>query len=353
MKRLFVRTGFKRDVFLLAAGLFLSVVLIFSVPVKAAVSVKWFDGGVETSVSVEAGAKFYIGDFVSIFSDGTITTASLVNASYTVQNKKVATVNKKGYLHAKKAGTADVTVSYQGKTLTCHLTVEKKGTFVQTREVKELKTAAKKLAKGMPKKLTAAKGFNLKKKRDEYLIEYGTNSANLLAYDGFLYKNSRPAPDTVDDSRSEKLAVPEAGRYLTAEVLLRQFMKTNNPTAADSKRTMKIASVTANKRKGKFQIRLAGKLGAEQILAAQLAFPTENDSTIGKSKANITVSIYDETAGKYYKGRIVLKKGSRQFDAEAVEYVYGGYRAIELTEGHVYWIGSKMNWANGTKVTVK
>lgn len=353
MRNFFKNNKPKGAAFFLAMLLFVSAVLIFPVPTGAAASVRWYNGEMETNISVEAGAKFYIGDFVRILSNGTTTTASLMGASYTSQNSKIASINGKGYLKAKKTGTADITVSCQGKTLVCHLTVEKKGTFVQSEAVKELKAAAKKLAKGMPKRLTAAKGSNLKKKRDEYLISYGMNSAHLLAYDGFLYQNERPAPDTVDDSRSEKLAVPEAGRYLTAEALLREFMLANNPVSTDSRKTMRISSVSVNKKKTKFTVTLAGKLSAEQILAAQLAFPKENGSSMGKTKANIMLSIYDETAQKHYTGRILLKKGSRRLEVEPMNYVYGGYKSIELIKGHVYWLGSKMNWANGTKVTVK
>ena len=322
-------------------------------PVRAAVRVDWYDGEMETDMAVEAGSKFYIGDFVRVFSVDTSATASLLSASYRSQNAKIASVNGKGYLNAKKAGMTDITVSCQGKTLLCHLTVEKKGTFVQSEAVKELKAAAKTLAKGMPKKLNAAKGYTLKRKRDAYLIAYGMYSANKLAYDGFLFENERPAPDTVSDRRSAMLAVPEAGRYLTAESLLRQFQLSNNPASLESKKTMRIASATASSKKGKFTVRLAGKISAEQILAAQLAFPDENGYDALKTKANMTVSIFDETDRAYYRGNLTLKKGSKQFEVEPVVYVYGGYVRKELVRGHVYMIGSDMNWANGTKVTAQ
>lgn len=338
--------------YVLIAALFLSLVFLKPMTADAAL-VNWYDGEMETAISVEAGSKFYIGDFVRILSNGASSTASLTGASYRSQDSKVAAVNGRGYLNAKKAGTSDITVVCQGKTLICHLTVEKKKTFVQSEAVKVLKTAAKKLAKGMPKKLTAAKGFALKKKRDEYYLNYGTNCAYALAYDGFLFKNERPAPDTVDASRSEKLAAPEAGRYLTAEALLRQFMMDNDPTSVNSKKTMRIASVTVNKKKEKFVVKISGRLGADQILAAQLAFPKDNGSDVGKNKANIVVPIYDETAGVYYKGQATLKKGGRQFELEPMAAAYGRYQKTELIKGHVYWIGSKLNWANGTKVTVK
>ncbi len=334
------------------AVIFLAVIFIKPMSADAA-WISWYNGESETTISVEAGTKFYIGDFVRILSNGASSTASLAGATYSSQDKKVATVSGKGYLNARKEGTTDVTVSCQGKTMICHLTVEKKKTFDQTEAVRELKAAAKKLAKGMPKNLTAAKGFALKKKGDEYLQKYGSYCSYALAYDGFLFENERPVPDTMDDSRSGKLAVPEAGRYLTAEALLRQFMLANDPTSVHSKKTMRIASVTVNKKKGKFIVKISGKLGSDQILAAQLAFPKENGSDAGKTRANIVVPVYDETAGIFYKGQATIKKGGRQFELEPMAAVYGHFKKAELAKDHVYWIGSKFNWANGTKVTVK
>ena len=102
MRNFFKNNKPGRAAFFLAMLLFVSAVLIFPVPVKAAASVRWYNGEMETKISVEAGAKFYIGDFVRILSNGTTTTASLMGASYTSQNGKIASINGKGYLKAKK-----------------------------------------------------------------------------------------------------------------------------------------------------------------------------------------------------------------------------------------------------------
>lgn len=321
--------------------------------VQAAVRVQWYNGETETEISVEAGAKFYIGDFVSIYSDSASSvTASLGKASYRTQNKKIASVNGKGYLSAKKAGTTDITVVCQGKTLLCHLTVEKKGAFEQTRAIRELKAAAKTLAKGMPKKLNAAKGYNLYRKRANYLEDYAGAAAE-LSYDGFVYEQKRPSRNETDYPRSARLAVPEAGRYLTAEALLRQFLRANNPVSVSSKKTMRVASATASSKTGKIMIKLTKKLGADQILAAQLAFSKENPITAGKSKANIRMTVYDETANRFYKGNPVLKKGSRQIEVKLAAGSSSTSETVKIEKGHVYMLGSEMDWANGTKVTAK
>lgn len=355
MKRMIRKRRVARAALFLAVFMFLSVFQNVSKPMAAAAfHMKWHDGEKETAISVEAGSKFYIGDFVSIYSETTSATASLVKATYRSTNKKAATVNGKGYLNAKKAGETDITVSYQGKSLTCHLTVEKKGAFEKSSAVTELKKAAETLAKGMPKKLTAAKGPALRKKKENYFSSYGGTSAKKLSYDGFLYQMERDSMSTMNSKRSEKLAVPQAGRYLTAEALLRQFQLTNDPTSLKSKKTMSVTSASAGLKSGKITVKLSKKITADQIFAAQLAFPALNSSTdSGKKKANISMTVYDESAGNYYQGRLTLQKGSRQAAVQIMATGYGGYQKAELRKGHVYMLGSELSWAKGYKVTVK
>ena len=340
----------RRLAFFLAAAMFFTAVFPASLT-RAAVRVNWYNRELETEITVEAGAKFYIGDFVNVYSDTAVSTASLGKASYRSQDKKVAAVNGKGYLSAKKPGTTEITVVCQGKTLTCHLTVEKKDTFEQTRSVKELKAAAKTLAKGMPKKLNAAKGYNLNRKMAGYMEVYN-GTAKELSYDGFLYEGKRPSRDKVDYKRSAQLAVPEAGRFRTADALLNQFKTDNNPVSVTSKKTMRIASASASSKTGKITIKLTKKLSAEQILGAQLAFPKEN-STEGKTKANISMSVYDETENKYYRGKPVLKKGSRQLEVQLISSVNGIAESVKIEKGHVYMLGSELEWSNGVKMTAK
>lgn len=348
---------FSRNLAALLLFAVLFVAIAVPMPVQAAsFQMNWYDGSTETTISVEAGNKFYIGDYAMILYGTTSSTASLVKASYQSTVKKVASVNGKGYLNAKKAGTTDIKISYKGKKIICHLTVEKKGAFGLKKNVavNKLKSAAKTLAKGLPGKLSAAKGFSLKKKIDKFLVQYNSYSLKKLSYDGFLYEKDRPAPSTVAEyDRSEKLAVPEAGRYLTAESLLRQFKQKNDPTSKKSSKTMQIASASASSKSNRITIKLKKKIDANQILAAQLAYPKDNSTINSKTKANLMMTIYDRTAGKYYKGELTLKKGSKQFTVKPVVYTYGKYESVNLVKGHVYQLESTLTWANGKKVTAK
>ncbi len=130
-------------------------------------------------------------------------------------------------------------------------------------------------------------------------------------------------------------------------------MLTNDPTSIRSKKTMRIATASANGKSGKITIKLAQKIKAEQIVAAQLAYSRLNQIDGSKKTANISMTVYDETAGKYYTGRPVLKQGSKQIVVQPMESVYGGFQAVELEKGHVYMLESELSWAKGTKVTIK
>lgn len=71
-------------------------------------------------------------------------------AKYKVSNKKVAIVNKKGEITAKKKGSCAVTVSYKGKTkkikfVVVKPAVEKKNTYVKVREPQIIERTGKQL----------------------------------------------------------------------------------------------------------------------------------------------------------------------------------------------------------------
>ena len=242
----------------------------------------------------------------------------------------------------------------QGKTLVCHLTVDSKNAFGNSKQEKQLRAAIKTLTKGMPsEKLTSGKAFNFITKYRKFLNNYYKNSVTKLSYDGFLYNNERPAADGVDEFRSEMLAVPEAGRFWTAYALIRQFQLNNDPTSTKSGNAMKVTSVAASSKSGKITAQLNKAITQDQILAAQLTFSDYNVAAGSKKKADITVSIYDQTARTFYKGKVTLKKGSKQLTIQPVIYRGLKYHNVSLIKGHVYMVGSSMNWAGGKKATAK
>ena len=115
---------------------------------------------------------------------------------------------------------------------------------------------------------------------------------------------------------------------------------------------MQAASFSASSKTGKFIVKLKKKLDADQILAAQLAFPKQN-ITEGRTKANITITVYDETANRYYKGKPVLRKGSRQLEFQPLSGASGMGAPVKIEKGHVYMLGSEWDWSDGIKITAK
>ena len=338
------------------------VIMLLSVCIKptavyaASGHMQWYDGSSEAAISVEAGSSFYIGDFVILYKGSSSSTVSLLKGSYRSSSAKTASVNGKGYLKAKKAGTADITVRCQGMTTVCHLTVEKKGTFDLKKDtaVQNLNKAAGTLAKGLPKKLNANSAYNLAKKTASYESAYESLSMKKLSYEGFLFEQERPAPNTgAEYGRSEKLAVPQAGRYLTAQSLLGQFKKSNDPTAAGKKKSLKIASAAAKAGKNSITVKLKKGPDVAQILAAQLVEPVFNSSVLSKSSAILEVSIFDTTDEAYYRGHATLKRGSKTLTLNVLDKSSKAGKAIELQKGHTYLIGSSLNWANAYRVKAK
>ncbi len=316
--------------------------------------VRWHDLSTETSISVEKGARFYIGDYVIVTTPDSHATASMKGASYKSSNGKIATVSKKGQVKAKKEGMTNITVTCKGKKLTCQLTVEEKGAFGKSTEAKDLKKAVQTLAKGMPgKKLSNGKAYGFITKYRKFMSNYNLNSKTKLSYDGFLFQNEKPASDSMDVSKSDRLAVPEASRYWTAYALVRQFQLSNDPTSVESKKTMKINSLTASSKSDKITVKLTKGVTEAQILAAQLAYSDYNVAAGSRKNAEIIISVYDENAKTYYKGKAALKKGSRQVTIQPSYYRGLQYHNADLIKGHVYRVGSDLDWAKGKKVTAK
>ncbi|MBO5302540.1 MAG: Ig-like domain-containing protein [Lachnospiraceae bacterium] len=325
-----------------------------SMYVQAKDVVRWHDLSTESSISVEKGAKFYIGDYVIVTAKNSHATASMTGASYKSLDTKIATVSNKGLVKAKKEGMTNITVTCKGKKLTCQLVVEEKGTYEKSTEAKELKKAVQTLAKGMPgKTLNAGKAYNFITKYRKFMSNYNLNSKTKLSYDGFIFNNEKPASDSVDVSKSDKLAVPEASRYWTAYALVRQFQLTNDPTSIESKNTMKISSVAVNSKSDKITVKLTKNVTEAQILAAQLAFPKQNVAASSRKTADITVPVYDENSKTYYKGKATLKKGNKQVTIQPTYYRGLQYHNADLLKGHTYRIGSELDWGNGKKANAK
>ena len=103
-----MRRGLKRKISIGVSVFLMILFAVIALPQMTAdvqaetLRTTWYDLSTETSMTVEAGSKFYIGDFVMVLGQKTSATASMRKATYKSSDTKLVTVSQKGYVNAKK-----------------------------------------------------------------------------------------------------------------------------------------------------------------------------------------------------------------------------------------------------------
>lgn len=305
------------------------------------------------AIQVEKGQKFNIGDYVRISDGNSYKCASMLkNVSYKSSKKSVATVDSKGNFNAKKTGTTTITVKYKGQKITYKFKVVKAGTFGNTKAIRNLKNASKKVASGMPGKITVSNGYKYLQKKETYYKSAGKYSLEINSA-GFLIEPVKQGNYT-DYTSGCKLAVPQAGRINYLEQLLYQYSSKNSPTSTRSSKGMKIASVSAST--SQITIKVKNKVTADHILAANIEHSSFNEK-VSKNTAKIYVYVYDQTAKQSYTGVGTITKGSKTVKVKIGEFSYNDgktkFSAKKLKKGHTYVLGYEVMWGYGKKVRVK
>lgn len=319
----------------------------------ANVSMYW-NGTMSTTqgkVTVEQGAKFYVGDHLVVY-DGLVKTGSMVKASYSSSKKSVASVNGKGYVEAKSTGTAKITVKYKGKSQTCTLKVVKAGSFGKKDAYTKLADAAETVAKGIPSKITTSNGFGLLKKKNDYQSVANSVTEEITS-DGFIKEKKSSAGYS---SSTEKLAVPKAGRFYRLCEELNVYAAKNSPLATRSAKVAKIASASANTQK--VTIKLKKAIGKEQMLAMKINFsgyPEENLKA-GSNKVYFYMSLINKNKlSDTYTALACMTKGSKTITVTPQKYSAGKGKFVnaKLKKGATYSLGGKADWTKGKTVKVK
>lgn len=312
------------------------------------VSMFWVGGkisGNSTSITVEAGQKFYIGDYLSVYTSNTWVTGTMVKAAYSSGKASVATVNSKGYVNAKKVGTATIKVKYKNITKTCKLKVVKKGSFGTNSNYEGLKKAADKIAK-LPSNITTANCYNWIKKRADYNTAAGSYYSDISSY-GFIQESY---------NSTEKLAVPKAGRINTLSYMLDQYNRKNSPLSTMSSKVAEIKSVKATPTK--LTIQLKKPITKAHILAMKVnyySYPEQN-KTAGNNKVYFQMTLRGKKATDYRTVIACMEKGKKtitavpdkQYDLTKKKYV-----TLKLKKGATYALGTKSDWTKGKTVKVK
>ena len=308
----------------------------------------------KSSIEIEQGAIFNVGDYAYI-TDGNLSgTASLfAKAKYTSGKKDVASVNSKGLLTAKNIGISTIKIKYKGKTISAKFKVVEKGSLSNGDAAKGLQEAINTMSASIPPKITKANALISLQAKNNY-TSASKNFSKEISNTGFLYEEVKDGNYTYT-TLSNKLAVPNAGRYLYFDNLLYQYAAKNSPTSTRGSKALKISSVSANTKQ--ITIKTKKAVTAENILATNIEYSSYNP-TPNKTSATAYIYVYDKTTGDTYVGLATLKKGSKVLNIKLnkSEWVNGVYttKTVKLKKGHTYVIGAKnLAWGNGKTVKVK
>ena len=305
---------------------------------KASVSWNGSFSYLKGKVTVETGAAFYIGDYASVHEPSISYTVSMLKASYSTDNKGVASVNNKGYVTAKKPGSAKIKIKCKGKSLVCTLTVVEAGSFETKSAYKKLEKAVKPIEKNMPSKITTTNGFRFAKIKNKYK-EVAESVEFDITDDGFIAIGE----SYVDLVPTNMLAVPKAGRINTLEYKLNRFSKSISPFSTTSSKVLKIASVSANA--DKVTITLERAASKEQVIAAMISsnIPPENN------KVYFRISIYNKKNWQILSGIACMKAGSRTVTIVPWEYnnKKEKYVKVKLKKNPTYRLESINDWTQG------
>lgn len=307
----------------------------------------------KTTIKVEAGQKFYIGDLIWAYnssSDEPGKTGSLLKMTYSSSKKTVAAVDKStGLVTAKKAGTTTISAKYGKKTMKCTLQVVKKGSLKSATTYKSLNNAANTLAKAIPTELTAKKAVKAIKAMKTYENTLKKKGIWADSYSGFSEK---------DYYDTNELVVPMAGRYKTLDSMFADFAWDNNPTETSSSHLFKISKVSASVSKNTITVTLKEKATEKQIIALQYSGSySEKLKNTTANKAQFILWVTDQKTKKGYYAIADAATGSKTLTLKLYDMTYKNgkesWKRVSIVKGHKYQLSYKNDWTKGKTVTAK
>lgn len=267
--------------------------------------------------------------------------SQVAGESYKSSKPEVASISKDGKLKTKKTGTADITVTYKGASLTARVEVVKKGAHKATgAKYKKVLSLVKKLS-GY-KKVTAANQYEMRK----LLTQVNDASDNVVTIKGFKMEKN---------SASYKLVMPELLKYdiNASKEKIDDYVSENNPVGTNSSKFFKIKSVSVKKNSKNFTIRLKSKVNAAQIFAIKDSY--HNDSIISGGKtAKFIILLKDVKTGYYYRGWATATEKSDQIKV-SMDYCTLSAGKKYMLVGYEDWRRDqdpRKGWTKGKTVTV-
>lgn len=309
-------------------------------------------GTAKTTIKVEAGQKFYIGDLIAASASDERTCGSLLKMTYSSSKSSVAAVGKNtGLVTAKKSGTATISAKYGKKTMKCTLKVVKKGSLKTTSTYKSLNSAANTFVKSFPTEITAKKAVKaikaLKTFENAWDKKNGWSSA-----DEYGFRRDK------NYNTTNELIVPMAGRAEAMRRMFSTYAGNYIPTSTESAHCFKISKAAASVSKNAITVTLKEKAAEREIISLQYFnkdYAKLNNTVV--NKAQFRVSITDLTTKKVYWAIGEASTGSKTITLKLYDVTYKNgtesWKRASFVKGHKYQLGSKYNWTKGKTVTAK
>ena len=289
-------------------------------------------------------SDLYMGDYITAFSSGSgyykyygyLTNNSKV--TYKSSNSAVIGINSTtGKMTAKKNGTAKITVTFKGSSLTKKIQVVKSTQKYQAQGIKNAsiyKKGAVDYVKAYGKGVTAKNRYKL---------------ASISKMTGGFYYNNIGACDRYENNTG-KWIVTDA-TYVHASVLhnnLERYAEKLNPLSTTSAKTFNIQKLSG---KGNtVTATLKSKVTADQIYGLQYSesWSTEIAET---TKVEFPIYVQDMSTGHRYYAVATVKKGSDKMTIKTKNLTLKKGRQYRLREvGTVYYDPYK-NWLDMSKVS--
>ena len=301
-----------------------------------------------TWFNVEAGQTFWIGDYFFSFVNYETNYGSELPLRYRSDNKAVAFVGANtGKVKTRKAGTAVITATYEGKDYTCTLHVKKKGALKSTSTYKKMNQAAAALSKFYNKKLSTKNSTAVFKACAAYFKAVGKNKKARRIMDGEIQRS---------------LSVPLSIRAADVMGGFHVYLEKRTPFLYQY--SYKVSSVTGKAGSSTAVVTLPAKVSVEAVNAMRLADTwSSRKYTFGKTcnyygEDLFRVTYYNQEEDENYEmeldAKLTLKAGTRKITCQLYTEENGRKKVFKLKKGMTLsTISEDFKWKNEKTCRIK
>lgn len=338
----------------------------------------------EEITQVESGQSFLIGDYGRYHNldTGEYGVATLFDVTYRSDNEEIAIVDKRGMVTTKNIGFVRIFMECEEERCPCMIEVVEKGRFGTSDCIKRAKEALDELLSSMPEEITEKTIFAALQADKKYERIIYDECYEEIEHSGFLMEQDEDGSPV----KSNKLAIPQAGRSIYYGGLLNKFKEKHIEFNIKNKNYIKVKSVSATE--DEVIIELSEEITEEQMIASQI-YQAQTESmytSLQEEEAILRLHLFDITLKadelEYVEDDLLddienveeygeeddkeeciaclasIQKGSCFIKAIPVRFEYGELPLVtttrtKLQKGHTYRLGEEEQWTKGMKFMVK